>query len=262
MNARFLCGLAAVLALSVPGSTVWAGPGHPPCSEKTTCAGGEIAPGIYNDVTVTGTCTIKGDVTINGNVKIEDGAYLDAAYLTTQLTINGNVSVGKKAILGLGCSFGYHDCGFSGTWLGAVNVNGNIKTKDSLTMYLDFVTVHGNVEWKGGGDISLVDHPPVEDGLVLAIKDNVINGNLKVDGWEGAWFGVIRNMVYGNVTVTKTVGTRLDSTETFLDSTEIVTNTITGNLNCRDNAPPAQIGDSGGSPNTVGGKKSGECASL
>jgi hypothetical protein len=46
------------------------------------------------------------------------------------------------------------------------------------------------------------------------------------------------------------------------DSTEVVTNIIGGNLSCKDNSPPAQIGDSGGSPNIVGGNKKGECASL
>ena len=44
------------------------------------------------------------------------------------------------------------------------------------------------------------------------------------------------------------------------DSTEVVSNVITGNLTCLGNSPPAQIGDSGGSANTVGGMKLGQCA--
>jgi NDP-sugar pyrophosphorylase family protein len=96
--------------------------------------------------TVTGACTVKGDVTINGNVSVKPGAYLDAAYLGTKLTINGNVNVGKDAILGLGCSFGYHDCGFSPpSWIGAVTVNGYVVASQPLTMFLDFSTIHGNV---------------------------------------------------------------------------------------------------------------------
>jgi hypothetical protein len=200
-------------------------------------------------------------VTINGNVRIADGAYLDAAYLGTELTINGNVHVGRCAKLGLGCSFGYHDCGFSGAWLGAVTVNGNVVASQALTMYLDFTTIHGNVVSSGGGDLSLVDHPPVADGLVFPIKDNAIDGNVIVEGWQGAWFGVIRNTVGGNVMVSNTVGTRTGP-DGSPDSTEIVTNTIAGNLVCFNNTPAAQIGDSGGTPNTVGGNKIGECASL
>jgi hypothetical protein len=110
----------------------------------------------------------------------------------------------------------------------------------------------------GGGDISLVDTPN-QEGLVFPIKDNVIDGNVIVHGWEGAWFGVIRNHVGGNVMVANTVGTRVGDGN-LPDSTEVVTNTISGNLICQSNSPAAQIGDSGGSTNVVGGNKIGECA--
>jgi hypothetical protein len=248
-----LLGGCLLLTLGAGGTSAFAAqPGH------ATCSGGEIAPGTYNGLTVTGDCTIKGEVTINGNVSVRAGAYLDAAYLGTRLTINGNVNVGNDARLGLGCTFGYHDCGFNPTWLGAVVVNGNIVASQPLTMYLDFVTIHGNVVSNGGGDITAVD----PGGLVFPIKDNVIDGNIVVNGWEGAWFGVIRNTVGGNVSVIDTAGTRVDPATGAPDSTEIVTNTIAGNLICLRNAPPAQIGDSGGEANTVGGKKIGECAGV
>jgi hypothetical protein len=57
------------------------------------------------------------------------------------------------------------------------------------------------------------------------------------------------------------VGTRLGD-QNMPDSTEIVTNTISGNLICQGNSPAAQIGDSGGSPNDVGGNKIGECSGV
>ena len=47
-----------------------------------------------------------------------------------------------------------------------------------------------------------------------------------------------------------------------LDSTEVATNTISGNLICLFNSPAARPGDSGGLPNTVGGHKIGECSGL
>ena len=248
-----LLGGCAVIVLGIGGSTAFAAqPGH------ETCSGGEIEPGVYNGLTVTGTCTIKGEVTVNGNVSVKPGAYLDAAYLGTDLTINGNVNVAKGAKLGLGCTFGYHDCGFNPIWLGAVTVNGNIVASQPLTMFLDFTTIHGNVISNGGGDITMVD----PGGLVFPIKDNVIDGNVIVNGWEGAWFGIIRSTIGGNVSVINTAGTRLDPATGIPDSTEIVTNTIAGNLVCLRNTPPAQIGDSGGDTNTVAGTKIGECAGL
>jgi hypothetical protein len=256
MKLRMLLGMSVALAVVVGGSAASAAG---PVSGR--CSGGAIAPGVYSGLVVTGNCTITTAVTINGNVTVADGAYLDAAYSGTRLTINGNVKVGTRAKLGLGCTFGYHDCGLIPVWLGNITVNGNIVANQALTMYLDYTIVHGNVTSNGGGDISMVDHPPLEDGLVLPIKDDVIDGNVMVHGWQGAWFGIIRDTVRGNVMASNTVGTR-SGEGGELDSTEIVTNTISGNLICQGNSPAAQIGDSGGSPNTVSGNKIGECAAY
>jgi hypothetical protein len=252
---RLLFGLPALGALAFGGPAATAAPPGP-----TTCSGATLAPGVYKGLNVTGYCKIDSQVVIDGNVKIADVAYLDAAYLGTKLVIDGDVSVGKGATLGLGCSYGYHDCGFTPTWLGAVVVNGNINAKNALTMYLDFTIVQGNVNWNGGGDATMVDSPG-KDGLVLVIKDNVIGGNVQVDGWAGAWFGVIRNKVFGNVTAQHTAGARLGDGGNP-DSTEVATNIVAGNLKCEHNSPPAQIGDSGCAVNIVLGKKSGECAGL
>jgi hypothetical protein len=42
-----------------------------------------------------------------------------------------------------------------------------------------------------------------------------------------------------------------------------MTNVIAGNLICHNNTPAAQVNpDDGGQPNTVGGRKIGECAGL
>ena len=47
------------------------------------------------------------------------------------------------------------------------------------------------------------------------------------------------------------------------DSTEVMTNTISGNLICHRNTPAAQVNAlDGGLPNTVAGRKIGECANL
>jgi len=46
------------------------------------------------------------------------------------------------------------------------------------------------------------------------------------------------------------------------DATEVADNVISGDLACFGNTPGAQVGDSGGGPNTVSGQKLGECAGL
>jgi hypothetical protein len=255
MKFRILLSLCAILAIAVGVSAAVAAP------TQSTCGNATLAPGTYDGLTVTGDCVVTGSVTIDGNVRVLGGAYLDAAYLGTRLTINGNTTVGRDAKLGLGCTFGYHDCGLNpSAWVGNVVANGNIVANQARTMFIDFTTVHGNIVSNGGGDITDVD-TPTHGGLVLPIKDNVVDGNIIVHGWKGAWFGIIRNTVGGNVIAIDTVGTRTaEDDPTMLDSTEIVTNTIGGNLICLHNTPVTQIGDSGGTTNTVSGNKIGECA--
>jgi hypothetical protein len=253
MKLRLLLGLGVLLALGVGVSAARA-----LLPAAGSCSGGVIAPNTYSGLIVTGNCTITGAVTVNGDVTVADGAYLDAAYKDTRLTVNGNVKVGRGAKLGLGCTYGYHDCGLSPVWLGNITVNGSIIANQALTMYLDFVTVHGSVWSFGGG--------PGSSGpfLNLPIKDNTIDGTLVVLGWRGGWFGIIRNTVggsvlaAGNASVVTETGPGTDS-----DSTEIQTNTISGNLICGGNNPHAQVNpNDGGQPNNVSGHKSGECSGL
>lgn len=82
-----------------------------------------------------------------------------------------------------------------------------------------------------------------------------------VAGWRGAWFGLIRNHVGGNVALLHDVGVAT-GTSGAPDSTEVASNTIGGDLACYANRPSAQIGDSGGSPNTVAGEELGQCAGM
>ena len=46
------------------------------------------------------------------------------------------------------------------------------------------------------------------------------------------------------------------------DGNEYVTNTIHGSLNCADNVPKPQVGDSEGSPNQVTGPVTGQCTAV
>src|SRR5919197_1528387 len=88
-----------------------------------------------------------------------------------------------------------------------------------------------------------------------AIEDNVINGGATIENYDGFWMGFIRNTVKGSVNLNGNV--LVDP-----DGNEYVTNTIHGSLNCTGNSPAPQIGDSEGTPNTVTGSKTGQCAGL
>jgi hypothetical protein len=240
-----LCGLMAV------GSAPAAAPG------SATCSGGPIAGGTYKSLTVTGVCWWAGDpVSITGNLTVADGALLnDHAFSTASVTVGGNVKVGKGSVVGLGS---YNP--FSGQH---TTVAGNIIANQPLSMYLSFMTVHGNLISNGGGG------GVTGEFRNYPTKDITVDGNMVIQGWTGGWIGVIRDQVGGNLVFSNNrsvingladppVPGEVDS-----DSSEIMTNVVGGNLVCHNNTPAAQVNpDDGGQPNVVGGRKIGECAGL
>lgn len=237
---RLVVGVLTLALSGVAASSVTAAPG------KNVCTGGTIAAGTYNHMTVTGTCTFgDGTVTINGNLTVAPGAVLnDHAGSPAFVHVTGNVIVGQGGVGGLGtyAPSPAHD---------SAVVDGNVIGNGAATLYLGGMTVHGNLIVKGGGDA----------GRNLPIKDDTIDGNVIIQGWTGLWFGVIRDNVGGNVIVND--NTAADPTTLpGVDSSEIVTNTIGGNLICSGNTPAPQVGDSEGATNTVGKHKLGQCADL
>jgi hypothetical protein len=245
-----VCAATVGLAIAFGGGVAAARPAGP-----STCAGGTLGSGTYTGLVVSGTCTIPDGaaVTINGNVILAPNAKLNAVTMAS-VRINGNVLVGRGATFGLGCTpeTGVPTC--TGTTDDVVR--GNIVGDHALTMYLDGDTVYGNVVIVGGGPGVTFD-PYVN----LAIKDNVFYGNVVITGWQGAWWGYIRNVQHGNVVLTNNLSANPDSAE-------VVHSTITGSLVCLGNSPAAQFGDAGeGAPpdylwNHVRGAAVGECRSL
>jgi len=248
---RLLVALIVLCGLTAASSSMAAAPG------SATCSGGPIAGGTYTSLTVTGFCWWAGDpVTITRNLTVADGALLnDHDFSTASVTVGGNVKVGKCAVLGLGS---YNP--FSGQH---TTVVGNIIANQPLTMYLSFMTVHGNLISNGGGG------GVTGEFRNYPTKDITVDGNMIIQGWTGGWIGVIRDHVGGNLVfsnnasvinglVVPPVPGVVDS-----DSSEIMTNVVGGNLICHHNTPAAQVNpDDGGQPNTVRGHKIGECAGL
>lgn len=245
-----------VILIAVLGAAVAAvasvASGAPPGS--LTCTGGPIAGGDYNSITVTGNCFFAGGaVNVAGNVTVADGAILnDHAFSLATVHVMGNVMVGKGSVLGLG-HYGAPPAPQSGTV-----VDGNVIANQPLTLYLGAIHIHGNLVSNGGGG------GPNGQFRNFPTKDDIVDGNLIIQGWQGGWLGVIRDRVGGNAIVSKNAsvvtenGPGLDT-----DSNEVQTNVVGGNLICVGNTPAAQVnsGD-GGQPNTVGGNKIGQCAGL
>jgi hypothetical protein len=130
-------------------------------------------------------------------------------------------------------------------------ISGGVHASNAASVQIHFTTINGGVDIRGGSG----PFGGPFDVTFNAIEDNRINGGATVEGYNGFWFGFIRNHVNGSVNLNNNV-------LTDPDANEYVTNTIHGNLNCQGNSPAPQVGDSEGLPNQVTGRKTGQCTSL
>jgi len=206
---------------------------------------------------------------------IAPNAFLDAGSCAPTVTVAGNVSVGSGGTFILGCSpflvimppvppFPTLCPGITTS----DSIGGNVTSDQPLALIFHATTINGNVSVLGGGggvncnaDLTLSAALDSELGSLgptpayTDFENNAIHGGASFSGLQGCWFGIFRNQVWGSVSVT-------NNTFADADATEVATNTVRGNLTCQGNSPAAQVGDSGGLPNTVTGRKLGECASL
>ena len=264
----FIAGIAVLAALTLaPAAALAARP------DSGTCSAGTMLAGTYRNFTVRGTCTIAygANVQINGDLTVADGASLNdhgaEMWMHAQIYITGDVHVGRGAVLGLG----WNSPGGEGS-LGPDTVGGNIEAEQPLALQVGQVTIRGNLISNGGGVTSVAGAD-----RNFPVEDNVIHGNLIVQGWRGGWIGLIRNTVAGNVIFANNVslfnrdtGAGMDPDSSEVMGTDasafggpIVPQTIGGNLICHGNVPAAQVNPlEGGAPNFVRGKAIGECAGL
>jgi hypothetical protein len=187
----------------------------------TTTCNGTLAPGTYNRVVVPqdGVCLSDGPVTIRAGLWVEQGATL----------VFGNE---ENAV---------H----------TATISGGVHSSNAMNVQIHFSTINGGVDLEGGAG----PFGGPFDVTWNTLEDDVINGSVTVNGYNGFWQGFIRNNVHGSTDLNNNV--LLDP-----DGNEFVTNTIHGNLNCAGNDPAPQVGDSGGSPNQVTGQETGQCRGL
>ena len=249
MKLRLLSGICAIAVCAIAASAASADPnsGPPICNGTWTAVSG-----TYTSLTITGNKYVPAGsaLRVAGNLAVAPGACVDA-YTTGTVTVDRNLLVGNGAILGLGCA-PFEDGEFDpcGTTTTNDTVGGSLIGDHPYTIYLSADTIRGNLTRDSGGPGATfspyVNYP---------IKDSVIGGNVSISGWQGAWFGFLRNKVGGNAIFSGIVGANPDSNE-------IATNTVGRNLICQSNSPAAQLGDSGGMPNAVAKHKIGQCAGL
>ena len=130
-------------------------------------------------------------------------------------------------------------------------ISGGVHATDPMNLQIHFTTINGGITSHGGSG----PFGGPFDVTWTTIEDSVVNGSVTIDGYDGFWMGFIRNDVHGSVNLN-------DNVLVDLDGNEYVTNTIHGSLNCTGDSPAPQIGDSGGEPNDVTGRKTGQCVEV
>ena len=237
----------------------------------TSASPGPLPAGTYSSVTVTGVCAVNdGQVVVTGDVTVEAGGALVAAFAnnvvggsgTSGLTVDGNIDVGTGATLILGCEAAHFACvddpnQNNPTLNAAETVKGSLISSAPLGVVVHLTKVGGDVtEVGGGGGVNCTPtgiFAKFQSPAYSDYEDNTMGGNLRVTGLNSCWFGALRNKVGGSATFGHI--TLADP-----DGSENLTNTIAGNLLRPDNSPAIEYGDSGGSPNMVGGFATAQCA--
>ena len=285
-----------VLILALSGVLITAGaasaaaPARHRFGHSYNCTGGDIAAGVYNSILVTGVCYMPaGTIIVRRDLTVAPGALLDAVtpgdpsatpLLPATLLVGGNVSVGRGAVLFLGCSpnvscpkaINYDRIGGSLTAFGALGV---VVHSASIGRNVSLLGGGGGVV--GGVATGVCDGDPAKGvpapipplwasdpslangegpGMPLPVysdvEDNSIGGNLSVIGLKSCWLGSIRNEVGGNVVFAgNTMGDP--------DAMEIDNNLVGRSMACFANVPAVQFGDGGAAPNIVRRFGLGQC---
>lgn len=281
--ARTALGAAvALLALMIaPALTASAASGAPAGGGGGTyyCTGGNIPPGSYGSIIVTGICFMpKGTIRVGGDLTVAPGALLDATspgdppakpIVPATVLIGGNVRVGYGAVLLFGCSPNI-SCPSGITYS---RIRGNLLATGAQGVVVHSSSIGGSASLLGGGGGAAAktcaaqspSKPTVADlepwsedknldqtPVYSDFEDNTIGGNLTVAGLTSCWLGSLRNQVGGN-------GAWVGNTMGDPDALEIDNNLLGGNMTCLNNTPAVQFGDSGAAPNLVGGFGIGEC---
>lgn len=250
-----------------------------------TCTGGDIAPGTYWSITVTGVCYMPaGTIVVRGDLTVAPKALLDAVtpgdppshpVVPATVLIGGNAFVGRGAVLVLGCSPNVSCSNPPG--ISFDRIGGNLTAIGAQGVVFQSVTIGGSVSVLGGGGGAAggassggcfnvkkypIPAPWSEDpGLASGpngtpqytdFEENAIGGNLSVIGLQTCYLGSLRNQVRGSLTYVHNV-------TSDPDGMEIDNNLMGGNMTCVSNDPAVQYGDSGAAPNMVGGSGYGEC---
>jgi hypothetical protein len=274
---------AGLLAMSASSASAGLLSGYGPPPGKNTCTGTPEAPGVlagtyFGDVSVEGACVVNaGDALVHGDLTVGPGSVLLAAFALndhtgigqSSLHVLGDLRVKDGATVLLGCEAAHFACldepEIAHVPLSSQDfVSGDVREHRPLGVVVHETVIGGDVIETGGGG-GLTCEP---SGAFAAFKvpvysdyeDTVVHGNVDISGLTSCWLGLARLHVGGSVRLT-------NNQLADPDAIEIIANQIKGNLKCEKNSRVWDSADETeaslypriAEPNTVHGKRSGQC---
>ena len=271
---KIICAVSFVLLGVLAGANAaGAATAHP--SSAYNCSGGNIPPGTYTSIDVTGVCYMPaGNIFVEKNLVVKAGALLDAVtpgdppahpLVPARVLVGGNVAVGHGAVLLLGCSPNI-SCPTGVTY---DRVSGNLTAESALGVVIHSTAFGGSVSLLGGGGGTgtctsipplWLEDPSLANGegpghpvpVYSDSEDNTMGHGLTIAGLKSCWVGALRNQVRGNAIFIKN---KMGDP----DALEMENNLVTRNLICFGNDPAIQFGDGAAAPNIVSKAALGQC---
>jgi hypothetical protein len=294
---RLRQGVPLIAATGVALASAGAVASLAPAAGPFLCKGKFQKPGVLkgtysSGVIVKGVCAVKhGKAHVIGTLTVTKGAAFVAAFGRhhSSLKVTGNLVVGKGATVILGCKVNPDGSGSAciddpnmkhPTLTSHEVVTGNIIESSPLGVVVHNSSIGGNIKQSGGGG-GLSCAPP-KTGIFASMmspvfsdyEDNSVGGSTVISKLNSCWLGVGREKIGGSLTVNKNEMADPDAIEVF-------SNHISKNLACSGNSHPSPmppgdqpVWDSGEipmngaiyprrpQPNTVGGKRRGQCVTA
>lgn len=253
-------------------------------AQTHTCSGTLKSPGVLvgnyrGDVVVKGVCAVNsGPVRVAGDLTVSKGGALIAAFGLnhrthkggSSLRVNGDLVVGKNASVAMGCNPRSFPCiddnQHKPKLTSADRVSGDVIESAPLGVLIHNATIgHDFTETGGGGGLSC--KPPTSGAFAQfkspvysALEDSSVSGDATFSGLQSCWLGMARVHVAGNASF---INNKLADP----DAIEIVLNQIDKNLSCHNNSAVWDSAEATQNslfprtpqPNTVHGKRSGQC---
>jgi hypothetical protein len=251
------------------------------CSGTLTPFNPGVLSGTHGDVRVVGACAVNGGpALVRGDLIVTPGSTLVAAFAfndvsgigVSNLTVRGNVRVGKGATAIIGChpvSFSCIDDPNNGsTGVGSHDrIGGDLTSSQPLGVIVHNTDVGGDILESGGGGGQSCGIPVgtvfevFQSPAFSAYEDGSVKGDVSITGMTTCWVGLNRLTVRGDM---RLINNQLADP----DGIEILANRISGDLVCRKNSmvwDNAETGFPGLFPrtppqtNTVKGDRVGQC---